>query len=125
MRAIGRDIGVDEDRLPTTRTPARTLSLTGDGNRAIVHATKRLDDQVAGLVELVTAESGIITSGIEAGLREMGFPLQRGDASKAARAAIDHGLIDRVPGKRRAQHHNLKGQTPPVTPSDPDYPGGH
>jgi hypothetical protein len=36
---------------------------------------------VAGLVELVTAEPGIITNGIEAGLREMGFPLQRGNAS--------------------------------------------
>jgi hypothetical protein len=66
--------------------------------------------------------TGIITSGIEAGLREMGFPLQRGDASKAARAAVDRGLIERVPGKRRAQRHYLKSQTPPVTPSSPDYP---
>jgi hypothetical protein len=44
MRAVGRDIDVDEDRLhydPHTRT----LSLTGDGKRAVVHATKRLDDQ--------------------------------------------------------------------------------
>lgn len=110
MRAVGRDIDVDEDRLhfdPYTRT----LSLIGDGNRVVVHATKRLDDQVTGVVELVTAEPGIITSGIEAALREMGFPLQRGDASKAARAAVDRGLIERVPGKRRAQHHYLKGQT--------------
>jgi hypothetical protein len=123
MRAMGRDIDVDEDRLhydPQTRT----LSLTGDGNRASVHATKRLDDQVTGVVELVTAAPGIITSGIEAALREMGFPLQRGDASTAARAAVDRGLIERVPGKRRAQHHYLKGQNPPVTPSSPDYPPG-
>jgi hypothetical protein len=64
----------------SARPHTRTLSRTGDDDRAIVHATKRLDDQVAGLVELVTAEPGI-TNGIEAGLREMGFPLQRGDAS--------------------------------------------
>lgn len=120
MRAVGRDIDVDEDQLRYDQH-TRTLSLTGEGNRTVVHATKRLDDLVAAVVEIVTAEAGIITSGIEAGLRDMGIPLQRGDTSKAARAAVDRGLVEHKPGKRRAQHHYLKGRVPP---SDPDYPPG-
>ena len=75
---------------------------------------------VAAVVEVVTAEAGIITSGIEVGLRDMGIPLQRGDASKGARAAVDRKLIERVPCKQAESATPLPQRS--STPERPRVP---
>ena len=116
----GRDVEIPESRLdydPATRR----LTFTGEGSRTAVRATKRLDDLVAAVVEVVTAEAGIITSGIEVGLRDMASRYSAETPAKApGQQSIGSSSNAFRASKRRAQHHNLKGRVPP---SDPEYPG--
>ena len=57
LRAIGRDVDIDEDRL-SYDPDTRTLSLAGAGSRSIARASRRTDvlrDAILRLVEAVLA----------------------------------------------------------------------
>lgn len=124
FRAIGRDVEVEEDHLeydPTTRR----LTLAGTGSRATARAGRRTEELIAGVVEAVTAEPGATTGRLEALLREAGLGIQRGDVGRAAREAASAGLIVRVPGKQRRQHHFLKGHEDECSRLVPTSPAGN
>lgn len=106
FRAIGRDVEVDEDRLTFDQT-TRRLTLAGAGSRAAVRVQRHTDELVEAIVEAVEREPGATSGRLQTLLRDAGVGLQRGDVGRAARAAVDQGLIARVPGKQRRQHHYL------------------
>lgn len=122
IRATGRDVELDEDRL-NYDTNSRTLSLAGVGGRKFAAATRRqvdLADAVVALVERMP--DGLKAGEIENRLKVDGWAFQRGDAAKAARAAAEDGLIDCTPGKRGSLIYTPK---PKPFPTIPDYsPGG-
>ena len=124
FRALGRDVEVEEDRLnfdPVTRR----LTLAGAGNRVAARAQRRTDGLISGVVEAVTKEPGATTRQLDALLRDVGLAHQRGDAGRGARAAVEAGLIVRVPGKRGSFQHFLKGHEGDRSRPFPTVPAGN
>jgi len=114
LRAEGRDVLVDEDRLsfdPFTRT----LSLSGTGSRKTAAKTRNLDELVPEVVRVVTAAPGTSGNKLAAALRLRGASFQKGDEPKAAARAVANGQLHVVDGPRGAKLYH------PVTTS-PDVP---
>jgi hypothetical protein len=123
FRAFGRDVEIEEDRLnfdPATRR----LTLAGTGNRATARTQHRVEELIAGVVEAVTRDPGATTNRLEALLRDAGLGLQRGDAGRAARAAVEAGQIVRVPGARNSFRHYLVGHEGESSRVVPTLPAG-
>ncbi len=134
LRAIGRDVEVDEDRLdydPTTRL----LTLSGAGSRRTAKAARALDELVV-LVERYAAQRpGISTADLVRAIREGGdAPAFRDrEVSQAARLAAERGLIrvEDLGAGRPKRHYSTTPSHPvptpstdvPVTPSTPVYIG--
>lgn len=116
LKAEGRDVMVEEDRLdfdPATRM----LSLSGGGSRTQAKSKRRLDLLVAGLVEAVTEKPGLKTNQLEQVLRDRGFGFQRGDVGKAGRQAAGSGHLRQEHGPGNS---TLWFPTSVVLPSAPD-----
>lgn len=117
LRAMGRDVEVDEDRLsfdPVTRL----LSLTGAGSRKVVAKVRHLEDLVPAVVQVVRAAPGITGNKLTTGLREAGHSCQRGDEIKAAALAVERGLLRIEPGPRNSKMYHL----PLTSPDIPQHP---
>jgi hypothetical protein len=123
FRAFGRDVEVEEDRLNFDPTPRR-LTLAGSGSRATARTQRRMDELIDGVVEAVTREPGATTGRLGALLREAGLGLQRGDAGRAARAAVEAGRIVRQQGPRKSLLHYLKAQEGEYSRVVPTIPAG-
>lgn len=109
LSALGRDVDVDEDQLLFDPTTQR-LSLTGLGSRHQAKREQKRSDLEPEILRLVTANPGINSGGVTAGLKERGNSFQKGaenDALKAMRAA------GRIGWKRGANNASLW------------YPAGH
>jgi hypothetical protein len=118
LRAEGRDVDLDEDRLdydPETRR----LRLSGAGSRQQVRQSERGERLARLVAEIVPAQPGINVTGIEAALRERGESLQKGDTSKACHLAEKRGTIRRE-HKGRSVLHFPAGHAP----TNPDVPPG-
>lgn len=98
FRGDGRDIDVPEDQLHFDRT-TRRLSLTGRGDRRVSRAKRKIDSLLPDVVGVIEAEPGILTGAIEARLRDAGSAFQKGDGSRAAKAAEEQNLVRSEPGK--------------------------
>jgi hypothetical protein len=137
LKAIGRDIDVDEDRLdfdPTTRT----LTLAGVGSRKRARAARDQAELSVFTVRAARNEPGIGVTQMIAAIREMDDAptFQDGEVSKAAKFAAQQGLM-RIEGGgpgRRIQHFALDPSTPanpfqspamaaPQTPATPSLYG--
>lgn len=104
LRAIGRDVEVEEDRLeydPGTRL----LSLTGAGSRQVARATAHRDALAAAILDAVTTTPGLSVSDLTERLRQDGHGLQRGDVSNAARHLEGTGRIRREKAGRTMRHY--------------------
>lgn len=122
LRAEGRDVDVEEDRLafdPATRA----LSLAGTGDRQQSRAALRVTAITQAVVGVVSRQPGINTAGIEKALRELGFGMQRGEVGKAARSAVANGLLRSEAGPRNSVLYfaDQSGDSPavPAVPSAP------
>jgi hypothetical protein len=105
LRAEGRDVLVDEDRLdfePTTRT----LTLAGAGSRKTAAKTRHLEELIPIVVAIVKGDPGISGYKVEQTLRGQGTHFQRGDHSKALAAAVERRLIRFDPGARNAKNYH-------------------
>jgi hypothetical protein len=132
LRAMGRDVDVEEDRL--TFDPAtRSLTLAGSGSRKVANVSRRLEQLEQPVLDVIKAEPGINGSGIGPALREAGVSFQRGDERKAAQRLVDRGLVRFDPGPRNAKCYHpvtspdLSRPIPVgevVTYPDPTYIGG-
>lgn len=122
VRATGRDVDLEEDRLDYD-VGTRTLTLAGTGSRKASAAARRqvdLGDAVVALLERMP--DGLKAGEIEARLKVDGWAFQRGDASKAARTAAEDGLITCTPGKRGALIYT---PNPQAFPTIPDHSHGN
>lgn len=121
LRATGRDVDLEEDRLdfdPATRT----LTLAGVGGRKLAAAARRQVDLGEAVVALLNRmPDGLKAGEIEAQLKMDGWSFQRGDAAKAARAAAEDDLILCTHGKRGALIYTPK---PEAFPTIPDHSPG-
>ncbi len=117
IRATGRDVELDEDRLdfdPETRT----LTLAGVGGRKAAAAAQRHVDLASAVVELLTRlGTGLKVSEITTQLRASGWSFQRGDVGRAAKAAAEDGRLVCEPGGRNALIYR-------VVPSSPEWSQG-
>jgi hypothetical protein len=115
LRAMGRDVEVDEDRLdydPETRR----LVMAGTGSRKADAAAARLEHLVGALVDVVTERPGCSVRDVERTWAEAGIGHQKGDGNKASAEAERRGRVTRTKGARGALTHHL----PPPTPTYPD-----
>ncbi len=120
LRAFGRDVEVEEDRL--TYDPAtRALGLSGGGSRRAHSLQKRVEDLVPAVVEVVTASPGLSMRAIGKALTETGRPHRNGEEAAAARIAVTAGRLRTEQGPRNALLHFPSDCSPPL----PTAPGGH
>ncbi len=103
LRAIGRDVCLDEDQLhfdPQTRL----LSLTGSGSRKQTRNKSKAESLVNPVVLYVQKHEGASTTDIIAGVRKLiadrklDLPFQDADVRTAAKLAAEQGLILRNEG---------------------------
>lgn len=117
IRATGRDVDLDEDRLdydPETRT----LTLAGVGGRKVAAAARRqatLADHCVAIVEQLGPMNG---TAVANRLKLDDVPHQKGDHSKALAQAVDEGRLTVTPGSRGAKVYDVPRHAP-------TYPEGH
>lgn len=126
LRAEGRDVFVEEDRL-TFDSTTRHLSLTGAGSRKAAAKTRHLDELVPAVVAVVQADGGITGYKLASALREGEVPFQRGDEIKAVRLAVERGLLRFEHGPRNSKKVLSNAHLPRPTPTGevltyPDLP---
>lgn len=129
IRATGRDVELDEDRLdfdPETRT----LTLAGVGGRKAAAAAQRHVDLASAVVELLTRLGvGLKVSEITTHLRTDGWSFQRGDVGRAAKTAAGDGRLLCESGSRNALIYRVVPSGPEssqgiaVSGPDPSYIG--
>ena len=131
IRATGRDVALDEDRLDYD-PDSRTLTLAGVGGRRTAAAVRRQVDLADAVVALLERMAGV---GMKVGeianqLRVDGYSFQRGDVGKAAKAAAEDGRLTCEQGKRRALIYSVVPSGPEWSPGivvsgpDPSYRDG-
>ncbi len=123
LRAEGRDVLVEEDRL-NFDTDSRTLRLAGAGSRKSAAKTRNVDELVGPVVQTVTAHPGITGYKLGQVLRESGAAFQRGDEIKAVSLAVERGQVIFEVGPRRSKMYRLAPASPSPTPTYPDVPRG-
>jgi len=117
LRAIGRDVEVEEDRL--TFDPAtRLLRLSGTGSRKVVAVARKIDGLVESVVEVVTETPGLNIDKITRELRSREIGFRTHEPSRAAARAVEQGLLV-VRQEGRAKLHY-----PPTLPTLPDTSRG-
>jgi len=105
VRAEGRDVLVEEDRL-NFDTTTRTLTLAGAGSRKQATKTRNVDDLVPAVVSAVTVEPGITGYKLTRALRDAGMSFNNGDELAAARVAVERGQITVEVGGRNAKRYH-------------------
>jgi len=121
LRAEGRDVSVDEDRL-TFDPSTRSLALSRGGSRKAAAKLRAGEALVPEVVSAAQASPGLSGNKLAPALRVRGASFQKGDELKAAALAVERGLLDVVDGPRGAKlyYPNL---TSPDVPRRP--PLGH
>jgi len=115
LRAEGRDVLVDEDRLDY-HPETRSLVLAGAGSRKNAAKTRHLEQLLPAVVAIVKASPGLTGYKIGQALREDGQAFQKGDESKAASLAVERGLLDCAPGPRNSTRYFEAHNSPPPRP---------
>jgi hypothetical protein len=106
LRAEGRDVLVEEDRLdfdPITRT----ITLAGAGSRSTTAKTRHLEELLPHVVAIVTKTPLITGYKIGQELREAGVSFRNGEESKAAGLAVERGFLHSSPGPRNSRCYFL------------------
>lgn len=129
VRALGRDVELDEDRM-LFEVNTRTLRLAGEGSRREASAARHLNNLVEHVVRIVTLMPGANGTEVEDRLKVDGVPAQRGDGRKALGIAVERGQLTFETGSRGAKRYDLPRPTPtypagaPPTYPDPTYRSG-
>ncbi len=122
LRAEGRDVLVEEDRLDFDTT-TRTLTLAGAGSRKHATKTRNVDALVPAVVSAVKSAPSITGYGIRNVLRQDGASFRTGDEITAANVAVDRGLLVAEDGPRNSKRYrpapHLSHLSPPVPETAP------
>lgn len=105
LRAIGRDVELDESEL--TIDGERRLTLNGNGSRTYARQNRKQDDLIRLIVEALSEHPGVRVGELEDLVRRAGANFQKGDVSKAARRGTDAGLLRCEPGERNSLRYFL------------------
>lgn len=119
MRAIGRDVDVDEDGL-TYDPITRTLSMAGTGSRRAKVGTEKVAFLVSAVHGVVSASPGV--NGTEVGdiLRRQKVAFRKGEENKALSAAVEQGILRFDTGARGAKlYYPIKVPHLPHVPPRP------
>ncbi|MGB3954727.1 MAG: AAA family ATPase [Brooklawnia sp.] len=123
--AFGRDVEVSEDQL-SFDPDTRRLSLTGTGSRRQASAARKNDELANACVRIVELMPGINGSSLEQRLKTEGFSFQRGAGVKAAKCAVEAGLLRIESGSNNQKRFfsNQPSQAFPSLPTGnaPSYP---
>lgn len=126
MRAEGRDVLIDEDRLDYSPT-ARTLTLAGVGSRRKSKDDRKLAELAVFVVRAARHNPGAHLAALEGQIKAMedAPTFRNGEVSKAAKYAQERGLLRVEIGGagRRNSHYAVD----PITPPNPSqtHPGEH
>jgi RecA-family ATPase len=102
LRAIGRDVDIEEDQL-SYREADRRLLLTGAGSKAQAQASARDADLESEILTVLGQGDGLGMNELWRVLSEQGVKCRRGDHSRAAQRLINKGLAYEEIGPRRAR----------------------
>ena len=116
MRAIGRDVDLDEDGLSFEAT-TRHLSMAGTGSRKAAKQHRKLDALMGQVVTVVTDHPGASVSEIRQGLAATGDTARRSDVSAAAAKLVCDGILHTAPGPRGSTLHRLRHDPFPPVPT--------
>lgn len=123
MKAEGRDVAVDEDRLNHDER-TRRLTMSGCGSRRDQAKADNLDPLVLPVVEFINKHpEGVSGNRIDTELSKLGSH-RRGTGAEVASRAVGRGLIteDDLDDKRPGKPHNF--YSAPASPASPNLPGG-
>ncbi len=115
LRAEGRDVLVEEDRLDFDATN-RTMALAGAGSRKAAAKSRNVDELVPAVVSAATVAPGITGNKLKQTLRTAGVNFHNGDELAAARLAVGRGLLEVRSGPRNSSMYH------PITPTSPTSP---
>jgi Bifunctional DNA primase/polymerase, N-terminal/AAA domain len=129
VRAIGRDVDLEEDQLRFSRDE-RYLQLARTGSRKATAEKRKVEVLRAAILEIVSKQPGINGTEVEHELREAGVTFQRGDHRSVLRALVEEKKLTSTPGKNNAKlyelaqiaqaspelAHGLAGEASPVRP---------
>ena len=105
MRALGRDVEVDEDQLQYD-TSTRMRRLTGAGSRKAVAVAAKVVDLVPFVVTAITAQPGINAGDLAQAVRDAGGAGQDSAVGQAATEAVRLGHVRIEGGKQgRPKRH--------------------
>ena len=104
LRAIGRDVDLEEDQLIYDAT-TRTLTLAGSGSRKATKDSRRNDKLDKAVLDVVTAEPGLNTTQIGDKVHAAGISFQRGDIGHSATRLTEAGHLRMEPGPRNAKNY--------------------
>jgi AAA domain len=122
LRAEGRDVLVDEDRLDYDPA-ARALSMAGSGSRKATAKARHVEDLVPAVVEVVERTPGVTGYGLTKELRAAGQSFQHGDEIRAVRMAVDRQLLRVEAGPRNSKMYYLSPTYPDLPPPTPTGTG--
>ncbi len=114
LRAIGRDVEVEEDRLDYDQR-TRRLTLTGAGSRKAAAADRKLDELTAAVIDVVAESPGLNVSQVTAALKQRGVGFRTHEPSKALARAVDREQLHRADGPNNSKLHYPSGREPPPT----------
>jgi hypothetical protein len=110
LRAVGRDVDLDEDRLDH-HGPTRTLTLAGVGSRKKASADRKTSELAVFVLRAAREHPGCTGRAIYGFVKEMDDapPFRHGDTAKAAKYAESKGLmrIERGGERRPSQHYAI------------------
>lgn len=118
LKAIGRDVEVDEDRLVYDHE-SRTLTLSGQGGRTKASTDKRVANLSTTVLSTVVATPGITGYGVEKALRDAGVEFRKKDATDALHKLVADGVVVATPGARGAKCYSEASTSSHLLPPTP------
>ncbi|MFY0406909.1 AAA family ATPase [Solicola sp. PLA-1-18] len=119
LKAMGRDVEVEEDQLefdPATRR----LTLTGFGGRQQQKTAKGAEDLRRQVVQIISDHAGFNGTQVEAKLRELRVTFSKGDERKALAAAVAAGVLRFDAGPNNQKLYFVRAEPPQASLSTPE-----
>jgi hypothetical protein len=106
IRAMGRDVDLDEDQLRFSREE-RYLELARTGSRKATAEKRKIEMLRAAILKIVSEQPKINGTEVEHELREAGVTFQRGDHRAVLKALVEGGELTVEPGKNNAKLYEI------------------
>jgi len=102
LKAIGRDVELEEDQLSYVET-TRSLTLTGVGSRALAKAERKDQEAESEVLAVLADNDGIGIRELSRQLSDRGVKIRQQDQTLAVNRLIQRGLVYEELGPRRAK----------------------